>query len=115
MRTEQGSNPRDTMIDKIVFDHRYLKLPGGLNSGSDVRLIEVLKTKFEDLHPLFLCFDGSTFRDETYNFPKTGGALVLLLLYKTELFTTVRKHTPEKELEYKSAIGSWLKVEIENG
>lgn len=31
------------MIDKIVFDHRYMKLPSGLYSGSEVRLLEVLK------------------------------------------------------------------------
>lgn len=100
------------MIDKIAFDHRYLKLPGGLNSGDDVRLLEVLKTKFEDLHPCFLCFDGMTFGDEKYNFPKTGDALVLLLLHKTELFTTIRTHSPVRELEYRSMRGSKIKVEI---
>ena len=114
MRPEQGLDTRDIMIKEIVFDTRYLKLPGGLNSGDEVILLEVLNAKFEDLHPSFLCVDSASFTDKKYEFPKTGDALVLLLLYKTEMFTTIRNHTPVKEFEYRQSRGSTIKVIIKN-
>lgn len=102
------------MIKEIVFDRQYVKFPGGLNSGDEVFILEVLNAKFEDLSRFFLSVDTQTFDGNNYNFPKTGDALVLLLLYKTELFTTIRKHTPVKEFEYRSLRGSNIKVIIKN-
>ena len=110
----QGPNTGDTMINEIILDRHYVKFPTRLNSGDDVYLLEVLNAKFEDLSPKFICIDTSTFDGDNYKLPKTGDALVLFLLYKTELFTTIRTHSPVREHEYRSLRGSWLKVKIEN-
>ncbi len=99
-------------MNTLIFDQVYLKFPAGLFSGDEVRLLEVLKTKFEDLHDDFIMYDTVTYKSKGYQMPKTGDALVLLLIYGTELFTTVRKHTNEKEEYFRSLRGTNLIVEI---
>ena len=81
-------------------------MPGRLQHGSIVRLIEVLNSRFEDLHPAFINYDTTTVEGETYPLPKKGNCLILLFLGDgvtwdaAELFTTVRRSTPEKERYY---------------
>ncbi len=96
----------------LIFDRAYLKFPPGLFSGDEVRLLEVFKTQYEDLHDDFVQYDTVTYRQNGYRMPKTGDALVLLLIFGTELFTTVRKHTNEKEEYFRSLRGSNLVVKI---
>ncbi len=99
-------------MKSLKFDHVYLKFPCGLFSGDEVRLLEVFKTTFEELHEDFRFYDTMTHKFKKYQLPKTGDALVLLLIFGTELFTTIRKYTPEKEEYYRSLRGTNLIVEI---
>ena len=106
------------LMKSIKFSHRYTKLPGRVQHGSIVRLIEVLNSRFEDLHPAFINYDTTTVEGETYPLPKKGNCLVLLFIGDgvtwdaAELFTTVRRATPEKEMYYKRQRGEQMIVEI---
>jgi len=102
----------------IKFSHRYTKLPINVMDGSEVRLIEVLNSKFEDLSDTFKEYD-TQYYGGNYKLPKKGDCLVLLFLGDgvtwdaSELFTTVRRSTPEKEAYYKGLRGQKLRFEIQ--
>jgi len=106
----------------IKFSHRYTKLPADIESGDDVTLLEVLNSRFEDLHPAFIKYDATTDKNELYPLPAKGACLVLIFQstrYKPynnrlndEIFTTVRRQTPEKEKYYKGLRGELLQLEI---
>jgi hypothetical protein len=107
-----------TIMKSIKFSHRYTKLPGRVQHGSIVRLIEVLNSRFEDLHPAFTDYDTAVINDIDYPLPKKGNCLVLLFIGDgitwdaAELFTTVRRATPGKEMYYKKQRGEQMIVEI---
>ena len=96
----------------IQFSHRYNKMPHGIYTGDSVVLLEVLNSRFQDLHPAFIRYDATTDKGELYPLPKTGSCLVLIFLFKGDIFTTVRRHTPEKEKYYKGLRGELLQLEI---
>ena len=106
-------------MNPIKFSHRYVKHPCNVQNGSVVTLIEVLNSRFEDLHKSFIEYDTTTVNNEKYSLPKRGDCLVLLFLGaglswdSSELFTTVRRSTPEKERYYKGLRGKKLVVKIE--
>jgi len=99
-------------MNTIKFSHRYTKLPDAINSGDEVTLLEVLNSRFEDLHPAFIQYDATTDKGELYPLPKTGGCLVLIFQFNNDIFTTVRRHTPEKERYYKGLRGEVLQLVI---
>ena len=99
-------------MNTIKFSHRYTKLPDAINSGDKVIMLEVLNSRFQDLHPAFIKYDVTTDKGELYPLPKTGSCLVLIFLFKGEIFTTVRRHTPEKEKYYRGLRGEVLRLEI---
>lgn len=107
------------IVKPIKFSHHYLKHPTLVKNNSIVTLIEVLNSRFEDLHKSFIEYDTTTVNNEKYPLPKRGDCLVLLffgngLSWDTaELFTTVRSSTPEKERYYKGLRGQKLVVKIE--
>ena len=102
----------------IKFSRRYIKMSGRLQHGSTVQLIEVLNSKFEDLHQTFIDYDARTDQGDFYPLPKKGDCLILLFLGDgtvwdtAELFTTVRRSTPDKERYYKGLCGQQMIVEI---
>ena len=102
----------------IKFSHRYTKHPINVIDGCEVRLIEVLKSKFEDLSDTFIEYDTKHYCRGHYKLPKKGDCLVLLFLGggpiwdTSELFTTVRRSTPAKEMYYKGLRGQKLVVKI---
>ena len=102
----------------IKFSHRYSKHPINVIDGCEVRLIEVLNSKFEDLSDTFKEYDTNLYCGGNYTLPKKGDCLVLLFLGAgpiwdtSELFTTVRRSTPEKEQYYKGLRGQKLVVNI---
>ena len=102
----------------IKFSHRYTKHPINVIDGSEVRLIEVLNSKFEDLSDTFKEYDTKLYCGGNYKLPKNGDCLVLLFLGDgpiwdtSELFTTVRRSTPAKEMYYKGLRGQKLMVNI---
>lgn len=96
----------------LKFDAVFNKFPDGLYPGGEVRLMEVFKTRFEDLHSGFVEYDTTTKNYARYELPEYGDALVLLLMFNTEMFTTIRKYSPVKEYEFKAMRGQFLTVEI---
>lgn len=106
-------------IKSIKFSHRYVKHPYNVQNGSAVTLIEVLNSRFEDLHKSFIEYDTTTVNNKKYSLPRCGDCLVLLFLGRglswdtSELFTTVRRSTPENERYYKGLRGKkwWVKIE----
>lgn len=101
------------MYPILKFECNYIKFPAGLFTGDEVRLVEVFKTRFEDLHNEFILYDTLENNRTQYELPQTGDALVLLLLFGVDLFTTIRMHTPELEELYLSTRGDNITVEIE--
>ena len=99
-------------MNTIKFSHRYTKLPDTINSGDEVTLLEVLNSRFQDLHTVFIRYDATTDKGDLYPLPKTGGCLVLIFQFNNDIFTTVRRETPEKEKYYKDLRGEVLRLEI---
>lgn len=103
----------------IKFTHKYTKHPLNVMDGSEVKLIEVLNSKFEELSDTFKEYDTKYYCGGHYKLPKKGDCLVLLflgngaILGADELFTTVRRSTPAKEMYYKGLRGQKLGVKIE--
>jgi len=106
-------------METIKFSHRYTKHPINVMNGSEVRRIEVLNSKFEDLSDAFIQYDTKYYCSGNYKLPKKGDCLVLLFLGggaisgESELFTTVRRSTPDKEQYYKGLRGQKLVAKIE--
>jgi hypothetical protein len=102
-------------MPQIKFSHKYQKI---LNSHNDVIdsaiLLQVLTVNLEDLSSAFLIYDTDSGK---YELPKRGKYLMLIFLkehedYTTDLnlFTTLRRHTPEKYDFYMSQIGATFEV-----
>ena len=102
----------------IKFRHRHTKHPINVIDGCEVRLIEVLNSKFEDLSDTFKEYDTKLYCGGNYTLPKKGDCLVLLfsgagpILGASELFTTVWRSTPAKDMYYKGLRGQKLMVNI---
>jgi hypothetical protein len=100
----------------IKFSHRYKKL---LNENNEVvktaTLLHVQIVNLEDLSPGFLCYDTD---DGKYKLPSWGKYLMLIFLKpETEntganLFTTLRRYTPEKYVYYCNGIGRTFDVVV---
>jgi len=105
-------------MNSIKFSHHYVKMPHNVKNNSMVKLIEVLNSRFDDLHESFIEYDVRTTNGDVYPLPKKGDCLVLLFLGAglewdtSELFTTVRRSTPDKERYYKGLCGKELIVNI---
>lgn len=105
-------------MKSIKFSDHYVKMPQNVTNNSIVKLIEVLSSRFEDLHESFLKYDARTVNGDMYPLPKSGNCLVLLFLGdglafdQGELFTTVRRSTLDKERYYKGLRGQRLIVEM---
>lgn len=103
----------------IDFSHQYMKMPHNVTNNSVVKLIEVLNSRFEDLHESFIEYDAKTDKGDMYPLPKNGDCLILLLLGdglafdQGALFTTVRRSTPDKKRYYKGLRGQELIVKIQ--
>jgi hypothetical protein len=104
-------------MPQIKFSHKYQKI---LNSHNDVietaTLLQVSIINLEDLSKEFLNYDTD---NGVYELPKRGKYLMLIFLkehedYTTDLnlFTTLRRHTPEKHKFYMSQIGKVFKVMV---
>jgi len=105
-------------MKNIKFSHTYSKFPINVKDGSEVKLIEVIDTKFENLSYTFNKYDATYYAGGRYNLPKRGECLILLFLGdgaiqgQWELFTAVRRSTPSNKQYYKSLRGQRLIVKI---
>ena len=102
-------------MNTIKFSHAYQKI---LDRSNDVietaRLLHVQLIDLSNLQSDFIAYDTD---DGKYKLPKVGAYLMLIFLkphedYVTDLnlFTTLRRYTPEKIHYYKSRIGEEFKV-----
>jgi hypothetical protein len=110
-------NARTADIDgdsflKIKFSHNYKKLKFYPNIAplKDALLLAVFNVRLEKLRKVFLDWDT---QDGLYKLPKKG-KFILLLFAKDDynLFTTLRRYTPEKEKYYRSKIGYFFWVDV---
>lgn len=89
----------------IKFSHRYHKMPPDPDPS---RLIEVLVANRATLHSAFVEYDTAIIGGGNYPLP-SGKVLVLLLQAESgELWTTIRRWTPDKEQYYRGLRGMWL-------
>ena len=93
----------------IKFSHEYEKFPPDDDPSV---LLEVFTVNVSDLSPVFLAYDTKIVDGGRYPLPKKGVFLVLLLYQSSNkhLWTTIRRHTPQKESYYRSLIGQELSM-----
>lgn len=98
---------------KIKFSHIYHKMPKDLSAPTMLMAVFTADTK--EFGELFVKWDTLILNDEEgvdfYDLPK-GKVLVLLLITIEQVWTTIRRWTPQKETYYRSLIGQDLEVEI---
>lgn len=102
-------------MPQIKFSHKYQKILDCHNDVIDTAtLLQVIPVNLEDLSQHFLDYDTD---NGVYELPKRGKFLMLIFLkehedYITDLniFTTLRRHTPEKHSFYMSQIGKVFNV-----
>ena len=106
---------------KIKFRHKYFKMPDDLE-GKKTYLIGVSKTHYTSLPELFLDYDTlyqySDIPGERYTYhwlPKTD---LIVLTFFTDfatprnIWTTVRRYTPQKLSYYEKKIGHEVEIVI---
>ena len=93
----------------IKFQFKYGKMPEWVKESV---LLDVLDVQLADLSPEFLYYDTTANGGMSYQLPKTGMYLLLLLHGNGQLWTTLRRATPEKRKYYRDAIGETFKIEI---
>ena len=102
-------------MNSIKFSHRYPKLYKEVDGvyADEIVLMDVIDIKLEKLSEKFLFYD-TNFGE--YKLPKKGDYL-MLIFKKTEydIFTTLRRRTPEKERYYRSKIGEVFEIEYMEG
>lgn len=110
-------------MHKIKFSHKYEKMPLPFFTMDENRtithLIEVLVTDTKELSTDFITYDTAIAEgggNQFYKLPK-GKILILFLLTShsgsKELWTTIRRWTPEKEAYYRSIHGQQIEVVVE--
>lgn len=99
---------------EISFSHDYFKIVAVDKSANNLLL--VFRTHYDKLDKDFIAYD-TCYEDKDgnmcfYELPKTEVLVLLFFSKNGELFTTIRRFTPQKETYYKSLIGKWFKVVI---
>ena len=97
----------------IKFSHDYPKL--GKTTLASLLDVWVMDTK--EFSSVFVNYD-TIYVDlkGIHHYPLPKGKVLVLLLHSPEafLFTTIRRHTPQKEDYYKRHIGELVKIEVKN-
>ena len=96
---------------KIKFSHTYTKLlDHNANPIAIAKLLLVLEINLEEMSKDFLAYDTD---DGLFDLPKKGAYLMLVFqkLNGFNLFTTLRRFTPEKFNYYHAAIGQTFDIE----
>ncbi len=103
---------------EIKFSHSYEKLKrnsvkgfGEWEDTTEAKLLDVIPINLETLSKTFLEYDTDGGK---YKLPKKG-AYLMLIFQKTvnNIFTTLRRQTPEKEKYYRENIGNFFNVIVE--
>ncbi len=99
-------------MNVIKFSHEYEKMPG---DKIDTILLEVFIT--DNISERFKIYDTlikgkNPFYSNSY-YPLPKGKVIVLLLYSdSQLWTTIRRWTLEKEKYYRRLRGEQVKIEI---
>lgn len=101
---------------KIKFSHLYRKVLDQHNDGIEsAKLLDVLIVELSELSAAFLDYDTECGK---FKLPKRGKYMMLILekphedwVCASDLLTTLRRWTPEKERYYRGLIGQVLDVE----
>jgi hypothetical protein len=106
-------------MNQIKFSHDYFKFAGLQHATAiEHKLLHVFVENTSNFGKDFIDYDTTFYNDATqekgkYELPK-GKVLVLFFFAGyDDVFTTVRRWTPEKEKYYKNAVGQMFKVVIE--
>jgi hypothetical protein len=97
----------------IKFSHKYYKMPKVVKIVPTT-LMQVLVCDKQHLSTNFLEYDTAYPTEkgmENYELPE-GGLLVLILNTGGFVWTTLRRHTQEKERYYRTLQGQEVKIEI---
>ena len=96
---------------KIKFSHNYKKIA----NITEARLLEVINVNLQNLSQEFIAYDT----ENIYKLPKTGNYMILIFHKENEnanissnIFTTIRRRTNEKEKYYRENIGKIFTLEI---
>lgn len=101
-------------MNTIKFSHHYPKMP---ENTRRTRILQIFLCDRKDLGELFVNYD-TAYSQGFYELPK-GKLIVLLLqsigngMFFGDLWTTIRRWTPEKELYYRGLIGKEVEVVID--
>lgn len=107
----QGGQGNAFVMTNIKFSHKYTKLLYGLNFIKHAVLLQVLIIDLMDLTQEFRDYDTDF---GVYELPKKGKYMLLIFQKQgMSLFTTIRRHTPQKEEYYKGKIGETFQIVIE--
>ena len=106
----------------IKFSEEYEKMPCYSDEPpKDALLLEVLKVNSKDLNKKFIEYDTIYFnkKENNWNYYELPKGEVLILLLKSEsisvggdLWTTIRRFTPQKYKYYKEARGEVFSIEV---
>ena len=92
----------------IKFSHRYNKMPLNLEP---TYILAVIQTYHSHLGQGFIEYDTKV--ENGGYFPLPRGTLILIMLYTDgQLWTTIRRHTPDKFSYYIGLIGQEVKIEV---
>ncbi len=102
----------------MKFSHLYGKMPLSELLDETI-LLEVFTAYKDELHPLFIDYDTKYFDTKpvwgttgNYRLPD-GKLLVLLLITRNHLWTTIRSWNEDKEKYYRGLRGKVVPVDIE--
>ena len=101
-------------MKSIKFSRVYRKFPPDDDPSV---LLQVFTVDVKDLSPSFIDYDTTTEDGDKYVLVKSGFVLVLLLYQSCNqhLWTTIRRHTPQKEAYYRSMIGKEFSMSYPGG
>lgn len=91
-------------MKQIKFSHDYYKLPAPY--ANVVRLLQVMRVDPKTLSKSFVEYDteyppGKQF----YELPASECILLFFMAHRNQLFTTIRRYTPEKWDYYSKSVG----------
>ena len=94
----------------IKFSHEYAKMPEHISPST---LLEVFVVD-DDLHPVFVDYDTQIVDGGKYTLPRGKKLVLLLQTQDGDVWTTIRRHTPQKERHYRGIRGKFVDIVVEN-
>ena len=98
------------MTAKIKFSHTYSKIP---ENPDPSRLLETFVVERSDLHRCFVNYDTLIAQGGgNYSLPKSKLLVLLLLSEGGQLWSTIRRYTPEKCEYYRGMRCKTFKIDV---